>query len=528
MMGTVEITKSRKHNAKVSFVLIGIAVVLIGTSVITYGSSTGGSTGGNAAVTNDWRAVVLRYLTNNPSIANSYPDNFTAPAANMSNANVQPRLNDWTSFIFDWKNSRDQKNSTVNASNIKTLHQTWFFNTKYAVTSTPIVVNGNVYITDWGGNVYSVNVVTGAMNWNINLGSTISSTPAVAYGQVYVSLGPNETKTFALNQYTGNVAWKRTAVTTMKGAWASPTVFDGMVYIGTAENETGCECNVMEYGKMYAYNAITGNVVWTFNTKQPGSNAGGAGIWSSVTYDPAFNAIYFGTGNSYGTGNTPYAYSIVSLNAQTGTPNWHHAIYNTFAAGGDEDFGSTPNLFSLSLNGKTYKAVGLGAKDSIYYIVNRSDGKLLEKVNITKIYGLQHGYKNGIIGVPGYQYVANSFTNPEIFIPSFTDGHGGFLNTSICCGHITAYEPSSNTVAWTFSSDSNIVSHIALVPGMVWIGDITGQIYGLNATNGNVLFYKGLYNTQIEGGISSAEGYIFVPTSFSADANTLGVYEFKP
>ena len=141
----------------------------------------------------------------------------------------------------------------------------------------------------------------------------------------------------------------------------------------------GTETNPSWKGEIYAVNATTGSVVWTFNTS-PGS-AGGAGVWGSIVYDPQLNSIYFGTSNSYG-GSTDalYSYSILSLNAKTGSLNWYYQTYTGTATGDDLDFGSTPNLFSVSINGVVHSAVGLGSKDGYYYILDRMTGSLLEKV----------------------------------------------------------------------------------------------------------------------------------------------------
>lgn len=92
---------------------------------------------------------------------------------------VYASSNNWTSFTLNNNNTRYQQNAGINSTNIGTLNEHWQIVTDYPVTSTPIVSNGKVYFTDWGGYVYSANITSGSINWETNLGHAISDSRSV-------------------------------------------------------------------------------------------------------------------------------------------------------------------------------------------------------------------------------------------------------------------------------------------------------------------------------------------------------------
>jgi outer membrane protein assembly factor BamB len=444
---------------------------------------------------------------------------------------------DWTSFTLNYSDSRYQANSTINGSNANDLVPNWFINVAQlpftnttqglGVTSTPLVSNGKVYFTDWKGNVYSANIATGSINWEVSLGgNAISSTPFLDDGVLYVALGPlGPLKVYALNANTGATMWASQLNTTTKQLYASPIVYNGLVYVGVAGDVNDNETNQSSSGAIFALNAIDGDVVWHFNTRANNSIAGGDGVWGSVVVDPGLNEIYFGTGNPYCTGengvkplnltcansDSLYGYSIVSLNANTGNLVWATPIYKNYSVGQDSDFGSSANLFSYTStsNGKTYDAVGLGNKNGNYLILDRVNGTILETFTIGSGAGI-----DGIRGLAGFNYISPD--NPEIFVPSGTNtGHG--------YGTVVAIYPANDTMAWSFNTPGVMTGSVAVVPGAVFFGDENSNLYAVNSTNGNLLFHTHL-KAYIDAGVTVAEGHVLVGTVFGSH---VGLYAFS-
>ncbi len=427
-------------------------------------------------------------------------------------------------LIGDYNDSRYIPNSAITSSNVANLKVDWSADTSNDITGMPIVANGSVYFADWGGFVYSVNFSDGSTIWKDNMSALIpnwtgnmwiSNTLAVENGLVFGGL-PNYAATpeaFALNQTTGNLVWldnlTLVSQTTDHDIWGSPTLYNGMMYIGlSGENVT----DPSEHGQIVALNMTNGNLIWKFTTMIGAS--GGASVWSTPVVDPTLNAIYFGTGNPYSAAqNDSYAESIISLNAENGALNWVFPLHNV-NLDNDEDVGSSPNLFTFRANGTTYQAVGEGSKDGNYYILNRENGNLLENLSITP-----GSSSAGIYSLPGFIYVGPN--NPELFIAS--------VNATNHNAIVTAYFPANDTYAWTDNDNAEIIGSITVIPGAVVYPDNQGYITAVSTTNGNVLYRKAISSGSIRGGIEisgnmmlfgSSTGVYALSLSGSSNTNT--------
>ncbi len=430
----------------------------------------------------------------------------------------------WTSFTYNYNNSRYNPNSLVTSSNVNTLKLDWHVDTGEVNTGQPIVSNGAVYFGDWGGYAYSVNLTNGNTIWKDDMSTIaakalghaykaqISSTFLAQGGVIYGGMspyGPNPVA-FALNQNTGALIWMDNFTAapfsaTLTSIWASPIYYKGLVYIGSAAFN---ESNARQHGVIYAVNATTGAMVWKFLTA-PNGDPGGAGVWSSVVIDPALNAIFFGTANAYHQGSaksTPYSEAIVSLNAMTGSFNWAYMIYTP--SKGDLDIGETPNLFTVSISGTTYQAVAAGSKNGWYYVVNAVNGDLLEKIQVSA-----GGGSAGIIGLAGFIY--NSPNNPEVYVVGQNTG------CKPVCTDVRAYLPASNTFSWTYTDKYHEVGSVSIIPGAMLYPDEGGYITALSLSSGSVL-YRTQFQGSARGGITVVGNMVLFTTSDGCYALILG------
>src|SRR5882672_9887967 len=66
----------------------------------------------------------------------------------------------------------------INASNVATLTERWFFATgTNPVTASATVVNGIAFVGDWGGKMHAVDVATGSEVWNFQIDDLQNSYP---------------------------------------------------------------------------------------------------------------------------------------------------------------------------------------------------------------------------------------------------------------------------------------------------------------------------------------------------------------
>jgi outer membrane protein assembly factor BamB len=140
-------------------------------------------------------------------------------------------------------------------SNVKRLHVLWertLPNVDFGMVNSSAAVGSNsVYIGNGDGKLYAFRRPGGALRWTAKTGRSIQSSPAIAAGIVYV--GSNDGYLYAFRGKTGKRVWRvRTGL--LVGS-SSPTVVDGVVYLGTLTNvEMG--------GALYAIDAATGAVKW--------------------------------------------------------------------------------------------------------------------------------------------------------------------------------------------------------------------------------------------------------------------------
>ena len=214
----------------------------------------------------------------------------------------------------------------------------------------------------------------------------------VAAGEGKIFEGQLDGKLVALDAKTGKLAWSTQAERWQDGftLTAAPLYYDGLVIVGFAGAELGVR------GRVKAYDAKTGKLVWTFYTI-PGRGErgnetwaqdneiwqnGGGTVWQTPAVDPELGLIYFSTGNpgpdfngAIRKGDNLYTSSIVALEAKTGKYRWHfqqvhHDLW-------DYDSASPVVLFDITLDGKPRKGVAEASKTGWVYILDRTDGKPL-------------------------------------------------------------------------------------------------------------------------------------------------------
>jgi PQQ-dependent dehydrogenase (methanol/ethanol family) len=269
----------------------------------------------------------------------------------------------------------------INTANVGKLRPAWIFQTDVveSMETTPIVVNGIMYVTTAFDHVYALNARTGSQIWEYkhNMGpiTTYCCGPnnrgVAAYGDM-VYLGTLDAHLVALDAKTGKVVWDK-EIADAELAYSetmAPTAVDGKILIGTNGGEYGVR------GFVKAFDAKTGDLLWTFNTI-PESTVGvwapkdatgrdmhrniegekaalqkmgdpyktlGGGVWQNPAVDLANRRIYFVVGNpspdldgSLRPGDNLHTNSLVSVDLDSGKDICHlqyiaHDVWDLDAA----------------------------------------------------------------------------------------------------------------------------------------------------------------------------------------------------
>ena len=148
------------------------------------------------------------------------------------------------------------------------IHRPWKYTTDSSVQSSPVVVDGLVYVGSWDGKVSALDAATGTPRWTHTTDGAVDSVPAVADDVVYV--GSWDRKVYALDAATGTARWMYTGDIASR---SSPAVADGLVYVGCLDR------------KVYALDVATGTSRWTHAPEGPywgGSTGSMVHVSSSV------------------------------------------------------------------------------------------------------------------------------------------------------------------------------------------------------------------------------------------------------
>jgi len=159
-----------------------------------------------------------------------------------------------------------------------------------------------------------------------------------------------------------------------------PTIFKNQIITGWSGQDWTQA--VQPPGSVFALDAQTGKLNWTFNPIPPDLNpkTGTSNVWSSISVDEQNNLVFLPVSSPspdyYGGDRTapmPLSTSVTALDADTGEVVWsyqtvHHDIW-------DYDVNSAPVLFDLEQNGKTVPALIQSTKQGFLFVLNRLTGQ---------------------------------------------------------------------------------------------------------------------------------------------------------
>lgn len=168
-----------------------------------------------------------------------------------------------------------------------------------------------------------------------------------------------------------------------------PAIFKDLVIAGSAVADNSRAR--MASGEVRAFDAITGELRWTFHPLPENAQAGGANTWSRIVVDAEAGLVFLGTGSAspdyFGglrRGSDGYANSLVALKGATGEVAWHFQMVRHDLW--DYDVAAPPLLFPFrSARGATVPAVVAGSKSGNAFLFNRATGEPLFPVEERRV-----------------------------------------------------------------------------------------------------------------------------------------------
>lgn len=404
------------------------------------------------------------------------------------------KTGDWPTFLEN--NARTGFNSQetiINRSTAPNLKLHWTHTATTSISSEPIVANGMIYWGSWDGNEHASSLSNGQDIWATNLGTsyvpcsheTFGITGAAAIATI--SIGGSQTPVdfvaggnsnfYALNANTGAVIWQ-----TLLGSgsntfiFGSPAYFDGSIYIGVASLG---DCPLIQ-GQFFQLQATTGQIQHTFDVVP--ANCLGGSVWGSPTIDAAARIVYFGTGNE-GTCATTETMTDAVIALRTSdlslVGSWQ---IPTSQQAPDGDFGSTPTLFTATIQKVQHKMLGLLNKNGYYYALDRTN------ISTGPLWQDQLAATAG----PHENNVSSSTWNGKYL---YAAAASTTINGSTCSGSLRALNPANGKYIWQDCLNYVPLDPAISVHGLVEIG--YGQTLVLdNSATGKTLFTFQDTNTQ--------------------------------
>jgi quinoprotein glucose dehydrogenase len=351
-------------------------------------------------------------------------------AVAQSSKSTSTPKDDWAYYGPDAGGMRYSPLTQINRENVATLKVAWVFHTgdisdgtagkkRSGIETTPILVDGTLYLTSAFNRVFAIDPETGKQRWVfdpmielagnygdglINRGVAAWLDPSRAKGKpcrrrIYEAT--LDARLIALDGATGEPCMDfgnrgqislREVARYVPGQYhmtSPPVVIDDIVVVGSAiDDNSRVE---MPSGVVRAFDARTGALRWKWEPIPPNDAAstpqsggkpwrtGAGNAWTAMVVDPERDLVFVPTGSAspdyYGglrPGDDKWADSIVALRAKTGELAWgfqlvHHDLW-------DYDCASPPLLATVQHDGKSVPVVIQGNKTGFLYVLNRDTG----------------------------------------------------------------------------------------------------------------------------------------------------------
>jgi len=440
----------------------------------------------------------------------------------------------------------------VNTGNVKNLTPVWIFQTgDYAenLQSTPIVVDGVMYIITPRAQVFALDAAAGRVLWQYKYptprpgrpgGMTFMQNRGVAVADGKVFFGTMDNTLVALDQKTGRETWKVNVDDPKQcgcDITAAPLVVKDKVVVG------GTGGDAAHRGYLTAFYIQTGRLAWRwYAIPAPGEKGhetwkgdswklGGGALWMTGSFDPGQNLIYWGTGNAAGDFNDDdrlvpdgkgkeanlYTATVVALDADTGKLRWYHQEVPDDVW--DFDSAYECILLDREVKGQMRKLLVHMNKSGLTFVLDRTNGEFVRAFAVPEVQtwisgitedGKLVGRKEpeagkvvsvcpSLTGAKSWNYAPlNEVCNDITATPTEPQEGRFHANGSIILklppnrttySHVDAWDPITGKRMWSYPYKYILLASVLATGGdLVFTGDPEGNFFALDARTGAKLW----------------------------------------
>lgn len=304
---------------------------------------------------------------------------------------------EWLTYSGSYDGNRFSSIGQITPSNASSLRLLWMRQydlSEPSMETTPLVVQGFMFVTINPNRVEALSAKTGELIWSyerklpshIVVSDGYQNRGLAVLGDT-LFIGTLDAHLVALDIKTGDVRWDVEIADHNAGysITSAPLAVKNTVFTGVAGGEFGIR------GFVEACDAATGKELWKFYTipqpGQPGSDTweddawktGGSPTWLTGSFDPETNTVYWPVGNPSPNfngqgrkGDNLYSNSVIAIDADNGTLRWHFQFmpHDVF----DWDATEILVLFDKTEGGNRRKYLAQANRNGFYYLLDRDTG----------------------------------------------------------------------------------------------------------------------------------------------------------
>jgi PQQ-dependent dehydrogenase (methanol/ethanol family) len=318
----------------------------------------------------------------------------------LKEAGKEPQ--NWLTYWGSYRSEHFSELTQINRSNVATLQARWAapLPGDVPLESTPLVVDGVMYLAGAPGEVYAFDARSGLLIWRFHRQqqtvnpfqiNPFNRGVAVMGQRVFVVTLDNQLIT--LDARSGRVLWEKQLANTMEGytMTGAPLVLDNTVIVGISGGEMGIR------GFLDAYDVRDGHQLWRFYTVpgpgEPGHESwsgdswktGSGATWLTGSYDSQLNLLYWAVGNpgpdfdpEKRKGDNLYTDSVLAMNPDSGKVVW----YYQFTPNDTHDWDCNEDLIlaEIPVAGQMRKVLLHADRNGFLYTLDRVTGKFISGV----------------------------------------------------------------------------------------------------------------------------------------------------
>src|SRR5436190_6986043 len=340
--------------------------------------------------------------------------------ANEELSKMAQNPKDWVMPTGDYANTRYSKLNQITAANAGKLQVAWTFSTGVlrGHEGGPLIIGNLMYVhTPFTNKVYDLDLSKDQqIVWKYEPKQDPNVIPVmccdtvnrgVAYGDGKIFLHQSDTTLVALDAKTGKEAWSVKNGDPSKGSTgtSAPLVVKDKVLVGISGGEFGVQCHVT------AYDLKSGKQVWRAYSGGPDDQIkvdpekttelgkpigkdssiktwqgdqwkiGGGCTWGWMSFDPALNLVYYGSGNpstwnpKQRPGDNKWSMTVFARNPDNGMAKWVYQM--TTHDEWDFDGVNEMILSDQQIGGATRKLLTHFDRNGLGYTMDRETGELL-------------------------------------------------------------------------------------------------------------------------------------------------------